>query len=80
MAKKPKRKSAAKTGLRSKPISFRLDNTLVDHLDAAAGRVKLTRNRLVAQVLKSYVVDHGEVELDRIAKREAEYAKLDIFA
>lgn len=80
MAKKPKTRTAPKKHMRSKPISFRLDNSLIEHLDHAAKRVHTTRNRLVANVLKDYVVDRGAAEMARIAEREAENGKIDLFA
>jgi predicted transcriptional regulator len=80
VAKKPKTKRAPSHNLRSKPISFRLDKTLVDHLDIAAERVHLTRNRLVSQVLEYYVVDCAVAEMKRIVDKEAERGKVDLFA
>lgn len=66
---------------KSKPISFRLDRQLVDHIDGIAKRLAVSRNGIVAMVLKEYVKERGDAEVERIVEQEANRANhVDLFA
>lgn len=65
---------------KSRPISFRLDKTLVAHIDEAAKRLETTRNHVVALVLREYVEERGGPEIERIVNKDAENARqIDLF-
>jgi predicted transcriptional regulator len=78
--RKRTRRSQQPSAGNSKPISFRLHKDLVTRLDSIATRLRTTRSHVVALVLHEYVQERGDKEVERMAKKEADNAKVDIFA
>lgn len=65
---------------KSRPVSFRLDKTLVEHIDSISQKLGVSRNGIVSLVLREYVVERGDEEIERIVDKEAENAtQVDLF-
>ncbi len=75
MAKKPKSKTVI--SLRSAPVSFRLDFSLIEQIQTVADVLGVKRNRLVALVLREYLVERNSEALRDLAK---EADPIDLFA
>lgn len=78
MAKKPSRKTTV--SLKSKPVSFRLDRSLVASIQSVAETLGIARNKLVALVLAEYIVERNAAELSRLVKEEPTDGAIDLFA
>jgi predicted DNA-binding protein len=74
-----KEPSASPPEGRSKPISFRLEKSLIARIDNVAAHLGATRSRVVSSVLTEYVRERGDKEVERIVKKEAAHAPLNIF-
>jgi metal-responsive CopG/Arc/MetJ family transcriptional regulator len=59
-----------RSGGRGKPVSMRLENGLVEDLDAIAARVGETRSSLVEIVLRKYVTDRGVEKIVKEARND----------
>lgn len=78
MAKRPPR--APNPNSKSRPIAFRLDRTMITRLDDVAKKLGKPRNALVALILREYLIERGEVAVERMVKEDAGSKAVNLFA
>jgi len=78
VSKKPTKKRPT-LNTRSLPISFRLDRALVANIQTVADGLGVARNKLVALVLREYLVERNTDALAKLLTEEPTNA-VDLFA